>query len=590
MGASAPPPDGVSVPPARAWDLVALEDPGAIDRLRGELGIPRAGAEILARRGLADPETAAAWLDLDLDRLHDPFLLPDCEAAARRLLSAIERKERIVVHGDYDADGISGTALLCDGLRRLGAEVEPFVPHRERDGYGVALRLVEHAGSAGVKVLVTVDTGSSAHEALARAAELGIEVIVCDHHLFDRRPEGVRYFVNPHRDDSEYPHRDLCGCAVAFKLMHAILRLRGLEAEIARQLDLVALGVLADQMPLTGENRVLVGLGLRAMEQTPRPGLRALLQVGGLRGQRLEAEDVAFQVAPRINAPGRIERALSALELLLEPDPAKARTRAAHLDALNRRRRQMDRELSEQATEAAATRLAESPAAGLVLASADWHQGVVGIGAARVVRRFRLPTVLLAIDGEEAVGSARSVPGLDLKVALDGCADLLTRYGGHAAAAGMALPTARIDEFAARFDEVVAATPRRALTSALTLDAELGLEEIDLPLAEFLQRLGPFGQGHAPPRFASFGLGSRQAPQVVGGRHLRLRLGRGGRMRSFIGFSMAEQWLEPVSAWPAVDVVYSIRYRQGSQYDPWELILEDLRAGGQGIAGEAHGA
>ena len=411
--------------PARGWDL-----PTAPERERGRvlaraLSLPPCAGEALVRRGLIEVEDAERALSVGIADLHDPGLLPDATDAARRLCTAIDAQERIVVHGDYDADGICGTALLTRGLRRLGAVVEPFVPDRQRDGYGVALRLIEHCGQAGVRILITVDTGSSADEAFARAQALGIEVIVCDHHLFSERPAGITWFINPHRPESRYPHTSLCGSAIAYKLLQETARLRGQDA--LEELPFAALATVADQVDLVRENRALVQAGLVALGRTEIPGLRALLEVCRTSSGTPGAEDVAFQIAPRLNAAGRIEKARTALDLLLAPGPAQARALAARVDRLNEERKNLDRRCADEALEAASDQVAALDPAALVLASENWHRGVVGIAAARVVGRFHRPALLLALEGDTAVGSARSAGGIDLKAALDGCADLLIK-------------------------------------------------------------------------------------------------------------------------------------------------------------------
>ena len=566
---------------AAPWILPDATRRQAARALAAELGLPEAAGQVLLARGLDDPEHAARFLDPSIEELQDPATLPDLPGAAARLAAAIDSGEKIVVHGDYDADGICGTALLVQGLRRLGARVEPFVPDRRRDGYGVAMRLVEHAGRAGVSLLVTVDTGSSAHEALGRARALGIETIVCDHHLFDRRPEGADWLLNPQRADSRYAHRDLCGGGIAYQLLRGVGRLRGCsaETEFDDERALAAVATLADQVPLTGENRALVRSGLDALARTAHAGLGALLEVTRWRGGRIEADDIAYQVAPRLNAPGRIERARTTLELLLCADDRRnARALAVRIDALNRQRREMDQRVAAEAV-ARVEREGGAERAAIVLASPDWPLGIVGIAASRIVDRFDRPAVLLAIEEGEARGSARSAGGVDLKAALDLCAEHLTRYGGHAAAAGMTLPAEGVAAFAAAFEEAVAAQRSGSVPVApVRVDALLGPADLCPELADFLYRCGPFGMGHPRPRFAGLALrSSRPARSVGAGGHLKLALSDGRRRAEFIGFSMAAAWLDRLKSWPAVDVAYSVRYREASEYDPWELVIRELR-------------
>lgn len=562
---------------ARQWVFPDTNKDPRVETLCQELNVCSAGARVLLRRGYDTVDAAAHILDPMGEALGSPALIPELEDAAARVLRAVDAGERIVVHGDYDADGISGTALLTGALRKIGGICQPFVPDRKRDGYGVADRLIAHAAQKNVTLLITVDTGSSAHTQLQAARDAGIDVIVCDHHLFDARPAGATYFLNPHREDSRYPNKDLCGCGVAYKLLVGIAELSDRRVDFEAELDLVALALLGDQMPIVGENRRLVREGLQRMEQKPRPGMLALLEVSRLAGIRLAAEDLGFQLAPRINAAGRIESARTALDLLLTDDMQEARSLAWKLDELNRRRREIDERITAEAGRDAELLERDRQPAALVLASERWELGVVGISAARVARRFERPTIVLSIDGDVATGSARSVEGFDLKAALDRCAEHLSRYGGHAAAAGMALPVTKLDDFRAAFERAVALDPPAAPRREMNIDAEIGLAELDEGLIEFLDRFGPYAQGHPAPIFASRAIALTGPPRVVGGRHLKLHAGAAQTERSFIGFGMAEAHASSLQMTPSLDLAYRIRYREGSSFDPWELSLADLR-------------
>jgi single-stranded-DNA-specific exonuclease len=553
-----------------------------VEDLVRQLSVPRAAAEILLARGFGDAEKAQAFLDVDPGRLKDPFVLQDLRAAAQRLALARERGERVVVHGDYDCDGISGTALLTGGLRRVGVQAEPFVPDRERDGYGVSRRLVEHAGEHGVSLLITVDTGSSAHEALARARELGIEAIVCDHHLFDERPLGASYLINPQRSDDDSDSEDLCGAAIAWKLLRGLELLLDLDAGSQRELDLVALALLADQVPLVGENRALVRLGLQQLRRDQRPGLTALRETARIIPDLLDEQDVLFQLAPRINAAGRISSARHAVDLLLAQDLATARPLAHELDSLNRQRRELDARVTEEALVQAADLIEAEDPAGLVLASDDWHMGVVGIAASRVVERFHRPSVLLAMEEGEGRGSGRSVEDVHLKHALDACAEHLVRYGGHAMAVGMTLERRRLSAFRGAFAAAVASLPRENVVPPLELDAILPLEALQPELVEFLRDFGPYGAGHREPSFAVLGL-EKLSSRVIKEKHLKLEMAQGSQRRSFIGFGLAPDFAHHVEKWPMLDLAIQIRYRPDSRFDPWQLTIRDLRAA-EGVA------
>ncbi len=565
--------------PGQRWEMSPLPSREVVGALREELSLGEAAATVLARRGLEDPRAARRFLDAGWPEVADPFELADLEAAARRVAACIERGGRIVIHGDYDCDGVSGVALLTRALRRLGAQAEPFVPDRRRDGYGVSSRLIEHAGRREVALLITVDTGSTAHEALARAHELGIETIVCDHHLFDRRPEGADCFVNPHRPDDHSGNVELCGTAIAWKLLVGVERVMGRDAASSEELDLVALALLADQMLLRGENRALCRLGLKSLREGRRPGLVALAETARRSPSQLDEQDVLYQLAPRINAAGRIDSARHAVDLLLAEDAGEARRLAHRLELFNLRRRELDARMTDEALAQAEDIVRREDPAGLVLAHEDWHMGVVGIAASRVVDRFHRPVVLLALEGGEARGSARSVEGVDLKRALDRCHRHLERWGGHAMAAGMTLRREEVAGFARSFAATVAELPHDGSRPSLRIDAELGLDELDADLVQFLHRFGPYGNGHPEPIFAARSL-LRRDQKVVGGKHLKLQLAAAGGSRSFIGFGLAPDFAHHVQGWPTVDVAFQVRWRPGTGFDPWQLSIRGLRSAG----------
>ena len=567
---------------ARVWDLPTDADLDRAKALASTLDLPQTAAQVLVRRGIEDGGEASRFLTVGPADLLDPFLLAECREAAERVQRAIDEREKIVVHGDYDADGICGTALLTRGLRRLGANVQPFLPDRQKDGYGVADRLVDHAADRGVSVLITVDTGSTASEQLARAAAAGIDVIVCDHHRFSQRPEGVGWFLNPLREDSGYPHSTLCGAGVAQKLLCAIHRLRGMDDQPG--LDLAAIATVADQVPLQRENRAIVATGLDLLSTTPDAGLKALLNVCRIDSQRLDATDIAFQIAPRINAAGRIGSARTALELILATGPAEAQKLAAELDRLNTERKSLDEAVTGDALTRAAELVDEFDPAALVLWSEEWHRGVVGISAAKVAAEFGRPAILFACEGEVAVGSARSVPGLDLKAALDACAPLLQRYGGHAAAAGATVDTERLPALRDGFAGAVSKAHRDEVPATHFVDAVLQPGELDPRLARFLYALGPFGNGNPAPRFATRSASQSVAPRLIKDRHVRLGLRNGPDEISVIGFGRAESWLPLASGAGNLDVSFGLRHRPGSRWSEWECIGDEIRVPEDGSA------
>jgi single-stranded-DNA-specific exonuclease len=485
-------------------------DPEAEDALRAELGIHPLTARLLVQRGLRTPAEAEAFLDPSLARLHDPLLLPDAEKACERLKQALAAKEKILIHGDYDGDGLTSAALWTRTLELLGGDVESFVPHRGRDGYDMRAPSIEQARRDGVRLIVTTDCGIQRLEEVETARELGIDVIVTDHHTPNRDgslPRAVAV-VNPHRLDSCYPFPNLAGVGVAYKVCEALVRYLGLRVDTFRRscLDLVAIGTVTDVMPLLGENRILVTHGLEVLRATKKPGLKALLAAAGYRNaQAIDAHSIAFGIGPRLNSASRIDETTIALDLLLTRDAAEAASLAQHLDELNAQRKETQAKVIEEAMQQVARRDLEETRC-LVVHSEGWPAGIIGLVASRLSERFCRPCVVIGVDEEtgEGRGSARSVPAFNMLGALDSCSDLLTEYGGHRQAAGLAIASGRVDAFAAKMDDIARSTlTEEDLRPSLDADAEADPESVTLELIEQLSRLAPFGNCNSAPRFVS---------------------------------------------------------------------------------------
>ncbi len=568
---------------------------------------------ILAGRGLASTKDLDNFFYPSLAQLYDPFLLKEMDLAVNRMMKAVERREKVAVHGDFDVDGITGCALLCETLTALNkgdsrVHLEPgFIPDRATDGYGVAERMVRQWAAAGVTLLVTVDTGAAANNEIRLAGTLGMDVIVLDHHIFEERPAAVA-LVNPRRDDATYPNDDLCGVAVAFKFAQALKQNDPAclaDGFLDSVLDLVALGLVADQMAITGENRILVKKGLERFNDRSkiRIGLAALLSVSGLdRGFPVTTSDFAYQLAPRINACGRIGRVMSALELLLTKDERKARELASEADRTNSRRKEQDVLLKGEALDMALPYVERGDCC-LVLESRTWHKGIIGIGAARLVEQYQLPVILISVEGEEARGSARSVPHVDVKSALDKCSEFLVRHGGHAQAAGMTLRTRDIPAFREAFLQTLRNEP---FTGPVPegYDMDLCMDEIcaqDVAkLVNEMEHLEPFGSGNRKPIFRCNNLQmQRQPTPLSGGAHLRFAF-RGpanangdetpALSREFVSFGSGDSWRRMLQSeglssndilsrrW---DVLFQIgrstfRPRHG-QFDPVQQLLVDIK-------------
>ncbi|MDK2971146.1 MAG: single-stranded-DNA-specific exonuclease [Candidatus Sumerlaeota bacterium] len=560
----------------------------SVDRVReaaiaAHLGIHPAVARVLAARDWTESEDDAEFLNPRLASLRDPFELADMQTAVDRTVHAIRHHEKIGVFGDYDVDGICSTALMLLVLRRLGAEPVHFIPHRVLDGYGMSIERVEELAHAGVRLLITVDTGITAVDEIRRAHELGMDVVVTDHHLPEGGLPDAVAIVNPNRPDAPYDGASLCGTGVAFKFAHALLKCAGEAAESARAflrglLDLVALATIADVVPLVGENRILVHHGLQCLSRTRRPGLRALLAESKLSGTALNPHHVGFVIGPRLNAAGRTDHAGTALDLLLTESANEATVLANKLSALNRQRRSEEASIVDDAVAQAESQLASGLDSILVVAGLDYHLGVVGIVASRLVERFHRPAIVLRIDPERAKGSARSIPGFDIHEALSACAPHLLTFGGHAMAAGLQVAPEHLDDFRAAInDHARPLFEQRDLSPEILVDAPIDGTEITWEFYHDLQRLQPFGEQNAAPLFLLGGARPVGAPRVVGTNHLKVALRSAGSTFPAIGFRLGHLLTLCESQSHSVDVVFRPTENTWQGRTDIQLELQDMR-------------
>lgn len=527
------------------WVLHPRHDAAKAAELAAALGAPLPIGHVLVNRGISSLEAAQHFLSPQLESLHDPSEMKGLDAAAERLAKAIAAGEKISVEGDYDVDGITSTFLMFSALAELGADVVHHIPHRINEGYGLKEGGVRAAAEAGCKLLVTVDCGVTAVPEIALARELGMDTIVTDHHEPPAKLPDAVAIVNPLQPGCRYPFKSLAGVGVAFKLVERLFREAGGLEHAAKWLDVVALGTIADVVPLVGENRVLARLGLESMNHKLRPGLRALASRAGLREHHgalkpITATRVAFNLAPRLNAAGRMGDASDALRLLQAPDAVTAERIASQLETRNDERRAqsdmaqtMARQMYEMERERGHCRSA------IVLWSEKWHPGVVGIVATRLAEQEHKPTLLLTIQGPSARGSGRSVPGVDLTKLLDECDDMLLGHGGHAFAAGLEVPVGRLEEFRERFDELAAKDCAAGGGPSLLVDAELLPSECTLELVDWIERLAPHGLENGEPVFQWLGAEVQRAGTVgQKAEHLRLELGERDAKLQAIGFHM----------------------------------------------------
>jgi len=538
---------------AYRWTQRSLDTPEVVPQLRHELNdLAPPLARALALRDVTSFEEAKHFFRADRSALHDPLRMQDMRAAAARVARAIDQDERVLVYGDYDVDGTTATALVVDFLRSRGVDASFFVPDRYEDGYGLCRRGIDEAVEQGASVVVALDCGIAGHEEAAYAQEQGLDLIIADHHTpKDTLPEALAV-LDPKRPDDDYPFTELPGCGLGFKLVQATLAHRDEDPDAAFDgLDLLAVAIASDIVPLYGENRILMAEGLRALQNSTRPGLLALAEAAGLDlGDITSTGNIVFTLGPRINAAGRMDHASTAVELLLAQDFAEAEPRAAELERLNRERRSIDDAIEEAAIERAERQItARSPHA-LVLYDPDWHLGVIGIVASSVVERFHKPTILLTRDGDEVTGSARSIEGINIYEALADCEEVLTQFGGHDHAAGLSLSPDDIEAFQDRFDAAIGerVTPE-LLTPTIEIDASVDLSVIGSVEDRFwavLKQFGPFGPSNPKPVFHAQDLAVDTA-RTVGSddKHLKFEVQQAGPTESdsfdAIGFGMGDQ-------------------------------------------------
>ncbi|MCK6448014.1 MAG: single-stranded-DNA-specific exonuclease RecJ [Planctomycetes bacterium] len=566
-------------------------DPEAVTKVARRTGLHAAVARCLVARGHRDPERTAAHLEASLMSLRDPGDMPGTKEAAARLKLALERKEVVLVHGDYDVDGLSGTALLMRLFQLIGLRARPYIPNRLTDGYSFGPHSIAKAKAEEATLVVSVDNGTSAHATIRDLLAEGIETIVTDHHEPPHGPlPPAVALVNPKLEGSTYPFRELCGAGVAFKLAWAVAQeisgarkvREDLRVFLADAMSYAAIATVCDVVPLVDENRVLARRGLVALEATKHAGLRALLEVSGLTGAALNAEDVGFKLGPRLNAAGRLGSASSALELLLCSDPWRARALADELEKRNQERKQIEAELLAEALREAERFADPERHPVLVLAKEGWHSGVVGIVAARIVERYRRPALIIGLEDGKGRGSARSVADFDVLEAMHGGAAHMERYGGHAQAAGCEVRADAIDALR----ETVCAKAREMLAGR-TFGAEEIVVDYDLPFVEMsvelmrqLDRLEPFGERNEKPLFVSRDLRLAEPARTMGasGSHLSMLLRSGNRVLRAVGFGHGARVGELRLGEP-VHVAYSPRWNTFRGETNLEIVLEDFRTG-----------
>ena len=568
---------GVSI----RWKFIQ-PDRDLVHRVEQEFSVPEIYARVLVGRGITSRDMGIPFFNPDPAQLHDPFLLKDMEAAVERVLAQVRANRPILIFGDYDVDGTTGASMLYLFFKSIGARAATYIPSRETEGYGLSPGGVDYAALIGADLLITCDCGISALEQVARAREKGIDVIITDHHTPEADLPAATAILNPKRADCAYPFKGLCGVGVAFKLALAVAEKGGYDpALVWAHADLVALGTAADLVPILDENRAIVNEGLRLIRERSRPGIAALWQVAGLAGKEVTVGRLVFGIAPKINAAGRLGDAGRAVKLLITDNHYLAVTMARELMAENDRRRIIQENTVEEAIFQVNAHHDLSREKALVLSGEDWHQGVIGIVAARIRDLFHRPTVIIAMENGVGKGSARSMAGFDLYEALTQCREHLLNYGGHAVAAGLSVNHEALPAFTGRFlawaDQQLT---DEQLQPRLTVEGELSLNLIDSRFLRFLDSLAPYGPGNRRPVFVARGVGVAGAPRLVGesATHLKCRLVQHKVAFDTIGFDMADHYEKLLLEKP-LDIAYVVEENEWQGNRKVQLQLKDIKMG-----------
>jgi single-stranded-DNA-specific exonuclease len=563
------------------WDALACDDPAG-DRLAAALDLPPVVARLLCQRGLSDPEQASRFLNPSLEHLHDPLALADMGVAVDRIMAAIARKERIAIHGDYDVDGITSTVILRRALELLGADVTHFIPERLKDGYGLQPAAIERLHADGVALVVSVDCGIRGADAALRARELGVDLIITDHHEPDSELPRALAVINPKRHDCSYPDKNLAGVGVALKLVQALCRKAGRDNWLPGFVKVAAIGTLADVVPLVGENRVIAKIGLELLTKGPhKVGLRALLDVSGLAGKTIDSYHIGFMLAPRVNAAGRMSTPDIATRLLLAQDETMAeevRQLALQLDGENVKRQEEEAEILAAAKKIVQTDPEIGARTILVVAGEGWHRGVIGIVASKLVDAFHRPAIVLSVEDGVAHGSCRSFSRFDMLAALERCAPLMTRFGGHKQAAGLTMDAGRIRELRVAVNDIADETlGPEDLMPRLRIDSDLAFRGITGGVAAGIYSLAPFGAGNPRPVFAARGVEIVDGPRKLKERHLKMSLKQEGRIFRAVAWRAAERHEFLTEHKASLDVAFSLEQNQYNGETYVELTLADLK-------------
>ena len=547
------------------WNFktASVQTAAAAAQLAADIGIHPALGSLLLERGIRDAAAARRFFHPQLSELHDPFLMNDMQTAVERINKALAGKERILVYGDYDVDGCTAVALVYKFLRQFCSNIDYYIPDRYEEGYGISKKGIDFAAATGVRLIIVLDCGIKAVEEIAYAKSLGVDFIICDHHVPDSALPDAVAILNPKRTDNRYPDTNLSGCGVGFKLMQAFAQSNGIaQGRLVPLLDLCVVSIASDIVPITGENRILAYHGLRSLNTNPGTGLRAIIEVCGLGDRELTMNDIIFKIGPRINASGRMQSGGEAVALLVENDFTEAMEQAERINLYNEARKDLDRQMTEEAVELVRDLPGLDDRRAVVIYNEEWHKGIIGIVASRLTEQYYRPAVVLTRSEDLATGSARSVSGFDVYKAVQSCEDLLENFGGHTYAAGLSMKVENVPEFSRRFEAYVAEHIKDEQTQAtLDVDAVLDFKDVNFDFYRQLKRFAPFGPGNARPVFCTFRVYDYGTSKVVGRgqEHIKLELvdNKSNTVMNGIAFGQSSQ-ARLIKTKQAFDIVYSI--------------------------------
>ena len=549
--------------------------------LANSLGINPVMGTLLVNRGIRTEDEARRFFRPQLTHLLDPFLFEDMQKAVDRLNEALGKKERILVYGDYDVDGCTAVALVYRFLQQYYSNIDYYIPSRNEEGYGVSRQGVNYAHETGVGLVIVLDCGIKAVEEITYAKELGIDFIICDHHVPDPVLPPAVAILNAKKEDSTYPYKDLCGCGVGFKLMQGFSINNGIEfCNLIPLLDLCAISIASDIVPIMGENRILAYHGLRQLNQNPSTGVKALIDICGLTGKDLSLNDIIFKIGPRINASGRMQNGKEAVSLLIEKDADAAKEKAATINEYNEQRKDLDKSMTEEANQIVASLDHQHEHKAIVLYNEEWHRGVIGIVASRLTEIYFRPAVVLTRTDDIVTGSARSVAGFDVYSAIDSCRDLLENFGGHTYAAGLSLKVENVPEFKRRFEEYVDKYILPEQTNAvLTYEAKIDFKDVNFRFYTDLRRFSPYGPENPKPMFCTEQVYDYGTSRVVGREqeHIKLELvdSKSSRVMNGIAFGQSSQ-ARYIKTKQAFDIVYSLE-ENSHKHGEVQLQIEDIK-------------